>query len=351
MNLTIALAFALFPQGPVHLDPAPAQSPARSPAVEPVQIGQVFLDVEDLLDVHDPSPQDGPAVKAAARAKPVPEAKIAQDAKSVPEVTPESREFRLQRAGSALADQMKRWMVPVYEPKIDLLEVAAPGRLSLRANSLKLDWARRFCDVQRERADLVDIEIWILDLPKGTRLGLGIDGPTKTLDRREEVDSPITNVKDSYKASILCAPRLMVLPRSHASMCVGESVSYISEWTLQEVEPGPQTIAVPKIETVFDGTSVECCAVPLDGGVYGLELKFEESKLERPVKTAKVRIGERETREVEIGLPEVKKVSLDTRASLADGASVVFASVKTYENREVAVIVTLRRGPHDLKQR
>jgi hypothetical protein len=116
---------------------------------------------------------------------------------------------------------------------------------------------------------------------------------------------------------------------------------------MEVVEPGPQYVGVPTIETVFDGILIESRAVPIEENVFGLEMKFTNSKLQRPIPTKKTRIGSGEGKEVEIGLPEVHRVGLDSRMTLADGASVLFQMLSSEEGREVAVAVTLRHVDAD----
>jgi type II secretory pathway component GspD/PulD (secretin) len=214
----------------------------------------------------------------------------------------------------------------------------------LTADSEKIAWAQVFCEYQRTLAEglFVFVDARILEMPKGTLKELGIDGTTKTFDKRADLDALVDRLKNHEGVNLMNSPRLLVHPRAQASMSVGDSVSYVADWRLEIVEPGPQSVPVPTIENVFDGTMIECCAVPLDEGVYGLELKFTSSHLVRPIPTKKIRIGSGEGKEVEVGLPELKKIGVDTRVSLADGASLLLGVLSAEEGREVVVTVTLR---------
>ncbi len=123
---------------------------------------------------------------------------------------------------------------------------------------------------------------------------------------------------------------------------VGERVSYVKDWRLETVEPGPREIAVPTIESVFDGIEATSRAVPLAADRFGLELSFESSKLERPIPVLTAGASDPTGGRLEIALPKVNKVKLDTKVVLADGASLLLVTASSEEGREVAVAVTLR---------
>jgi hypothetical protein len=134
-------------------------------------------------------------------------------------------------------------------------------------------------------------------------------------------------------------------------MSTGESISYVKDWRMETVEPGPRDIAVPTIGNLFNGHEIEATALPIEQDTYGLDLNFTTSKVERPLPTKKMRIGSGEGQEVEVASPVSHQVTLKTRISLADGGSVVFGMMSNDEHREVAVAVTLQRGAPDPQPR
>lgn len=346
-SLPIIIALALWMQDPGLVDPGGGVRPSRvsiAPALNGVT--QVVLDVEDLLDALEPPAKEDrmPALGPLSHDQENAE-RLLQAISNVQDVS------RKNKATTTLADILKRWMTPAFAPETDRLDVVAPGRISLTAGAEKVAWAQKFCEWQRSARDYVEVEARVFYMPKGTLHALGIEGPTRTFDREADLDALLTRLKDRDATSLVNAPRLLIQPRAQASLSTGESVSYVSDWRLEIVEPGPQTIAVPTIGSVFDGTIMECRAVPLKEGLYGLELNFTNSRLVRPIPTKNLRIGSGEGKDVTVGLPEVKKVGIDTRVSLADGASLLFGGISPEEGREVALTVTLKRARLDSQPR
>lgn len=346
-SLPIILALTPWLQDPVLVDPGAAVRPERTTlALKQNGSVQALFDVEDLLDVQDfPAKDNGaPTLERLFH--------HAETAEHLQEGLLTVFDLnRKQKATSTLADILKRWMTPAFSPETDRMDVVAPGRIALTAGAEKIAWAQKFCEVQRSAKDLVEVQGRLFYLPKGTLRSLGIEGPTRTFDREADLDAFLAQVKDRDATYIANNPRLVTQPRAQASISVGETVSYISDWRLEIVEPGPQTIAVPTIGSVFDGMKMECRAVPLKEGLYGLELNFTSSHLVRPIPTKNLRIGSGEVKDVTVGLPEVKKVGIDTRVSLADGASLLFGGISPDEGREVAMTVTLRRAKIDSQPR
>jgi hypothetical protein len=317
MLTTLALFSATLVQDPILVRPD-AREPRTPMTTEQGPSRTVDLDIDDLVPLRDFPPLDDKEDPAQ----------------------------RKMRATAGFAEVLQHWMKPAFDPKTDTVRAIAPGHVLLVANEEKTTWADRFCKLQGSARDPISIEVRILSVPRGTLARLGIDGPTRTFEKSGELDALIERAK-AGGADLLCAPRVVSMPRQKSSVSAIEQVAYVRDWRIEIVEPGPQTIAVPTVDTVQDGVTVEERVTPLDAEVYGLELSFTNSKLVRPIRTKKMRIGTGEGHEVEVGLPEVDKVSLNTSATLANGASIVLSTLSNEPDRELAVAVTLRRVPSE----
>jgi len=255
----------------------------------------------------------------------------------------ETAAHRKGRATTEFAGLLERWMDPPFDQTVDRIEVVAPGQLAVCASADKLGWTGRFCELQRRAKPLIDVQFSIVEAPRGAMKSLGIESATRTFDKPAEFDAFLARVKNLDGVNFLSAPRLVTFPRSLGSLSAGDPVSYIADWRMEIVEPGPRSIGVPTVATILDGLSVESRAFLVEENLFGLELKFTSTRVERPIPTKKIRIGTGEGHEVEVGLPVANKVGLDTRMKLADGASHVLVALSSDEGREVAVTVTLRR--------
>ena len=143
----------------------------------------------------------------------------------------------------------------------------------------------------------------------------------------------------------MTSPRLTVFNGQKASMSVVNQVPYIKDWKVTIVEPGPQEIADPTIDVLQEGFVANMRATALATDVYGLDLAFEVSKLERPMQTRKMRISATSDREVEIGLPAVMTINFESKLILADGASAAFTTASPEKDRDLAIVLTLVHRP------
>jgi hypothetical protein len=279
-----------------------------------------LLSVDDLLEVQDVPAQDASAA----------DAKLTFDQ-------------RRERATVAFGAMLEQWMKPAFDAKIDKVVVLGPGCIQLVGSNEQIAWTNSFLALQRHWKDLVEVHVRIFDAPLGTFRRFGVEETTKTFDRYTEFDELLARAQSDPDVKPESSPRIVARARQKTYMSVGDPVSYVQEWRLQVVEPGPKTIAVPTIGIVQDGIVVEARAVPLEKYLVGLELSFTRSKLERPIPAKKMRLGTAGGQEVEIGLPVVNKVGLDTKVALLDNGSFVLVTASSDEGREIAVAVTLGR--------
>ena len=257
--LLAAMAF----QDPVLVAPDPGVQDGRRPIVAPNPPSRmVLLDVGDFFEIATPEGSNDP-----------------QDAKEPPEM-------RKMRATGDFGEFLERWMKPSFDATFDRLEVVAPGRLSLVATEAQLDWADRFCRLQRIETDLVFVQIHIIGGAPGTLKSLGLDAGTKMLQKPAELESFLATAKSLNAADLSICPRLLTRARQKATMSTGESISYVKDWRMETVEPGPRDIAVPTIGTVFSGDEFEATALPIDQGMYGLDLKYTTTRVDRPLPSA-----------------------------------------------------------------
>jgi hypothetical protein len=323
-----ALLAAATLQNPVLVAPAPNAQEGRKPvAALTLPSRMVLLDVGDLFEIATAETSDDP-----------------KEAKQSPEL-------RKMRATGDFGVILERWMKPAFNVEFDHWDVVAPGRLSLLANEAQLEWADRFCRLQRTETDLVFVQIHVIEGESGTLKVLGLDVGKKILERPADLESFLAKAKNLNAINMSVCPRLLTRSRQKASLYTGDSISYVKDWRLETVEPGPREIAVPTIGTLFNGLAIEATAFPIEKDVFGLELTFKTTKVERPIPVKNMRIGTGEGQEVEVGLPTVDSVSGGTRVALANGASLVFGTVSGDQSREVIVAVSMQRGAPDSQPR
>ncbi len=241
-----------------------------------------------------------------------------------------------------LADIVRRYMQPAFEP--DHEQLSAPGEGSLLANLRpeQHKWLSNFLDVQRRASGLIEISCEVLQGPRGVFRDLGLTTSSTVIEDPALVAAFRTKADEHKGVDRMTSPRIAAWNGTKATLSTLDQVAYIEDWKLRIVEPGPQEIAEPTINVVQDGFTASMCATVLDEHTYGLDLSFVSAKIERPMQTRKIRLSTTNDRTVEIGLPVVAKISFETNLVLADGASAVFTTASPDPDKDMAILVTLK---------
>ncbi|MEW6741502.1 MAG: hypothetical protein AB1486_01985 [Planctomycetota bacterium] len=107
-------------------------------------------------------------------------------------------------------------------------------------------------------------------------------------------------------SDFLVSPHIQVRNRQQTVMTISNEVTFLRDGALVVTQSG-QTIADPVIGTLEEGIKIECCPIiRQDVRSVDLELRFETSKLKRPVSTHTTKLKGWDD-EVTLDLPEVIK--------------------------------------------
>src|SRR6185436_9908126 len=101
----------------------------------------------------------------------------------------------------------------------------------------------------------------------------------------------------------LIAPSLLIRNLQNASVQTLDQIAYVKEWNIAFVQPGPQEIADPVIETIDAGESLGVRPVRVAAELYRLSLDIRHVAVAQPIPTRKVRVSVAPGGEAEIGLP------------------------------------------------
>jgi hypothetical protein len=239
------------------------------------------------------------------------------------------------------ADMVQRFMKPAFEPERQQLTVPSEGLIVGTLRPEQHAWLNAFLDLQRHTTGVLEVSVTVYEGPKGAFRDAGLpnasnvfDAPAFTAVRaRMSADKRIAEVS---------SPKLVVLNSQKATVSILNQISYIKDWKVTVVEPGPQEIADPTIDVLNEGFTANVRATALETNLYGLDMTFEVAKLERPMQTRKIRISATNDSEVEIGLPVVTKINFESTLMLSDGASAAFTTASPEKDRDVAIVLTLK---------
>ena len=212
-------------------------------------------------------------------------------------------------------------------------------------------WVAEWLALQR-RPVFIDVATRFLEGRRGTLLALGVDTSQSILVSSETLERVMDAAREK-ELSMIAAPQILMRSSERAHLSTLQHISYIKDWKLERVEPGGVEIADPVIDTIGEGMVVEVLATLLPDGHIGLRLSASHTEIQRPIPTERVRLREDRDTMVEVALPAVDRVKIETRIVLSDGATAVLYSAGHVPDEEFAVLVRAKtalprfEGPGD----
>ncbi|HVS08717.1 MAG TPA: hypothetical protein VMS76_02500 [Planctomycetota bacterium] len=267
--------------------------------------------------------------------------------------TPRSREWLSSEDGRAERERrmasgrehferiLKTYLQPPFDPQRDQLRITEGDSLVAQLRPEQLEWLDAFLKRQRSEPRMIEVELKILGAPLGAlrALAKGTDPLVlETPEQQRAFDEALSGIAGLEKVS---TPRFRFWERVQTSISVTDKLAYLKDWKLETVEPGPQTIADPVIATIDEGYRVGTRTVEIDALTIDLEVELEWSQVRRPIPTKKIELDTPGRTEVEIALPEVDRIRIESTVRIAPDAKVVFFSLPG-SLRDIAVIARAR---------
>lgn len=270
------------------------------------------------------------------------------------EPTTAEREARCEVGGRAILDIVRKQMVPQFKGSENDLRCTASGSLIAVLDAEQHAWLSAFLEGWRNFDGSIEIEVRVIEGPADGLNQLGLV-PHAILPDGAALRALDESVKRTRGFDLITTPRLVVLPGQRANLSVTSEVRYVGDWNTVVVEPGEREIDVPLIRVVSEGLSLDVRALPTTKDVFQVDLRIQNCKVRRPIRTATVAIGQT-GRQVEVALVESENVKQQLSLLLASGASAVVAGptaspVSTGPSPAIAkamiLVVTARRVPRE----
>ncbi|MCP5021198.1 MAG: hypothetical protein GY930_05415, partial [bacterium] len=201
------------------------------------------------------------------------------------------------------------------------------------------EYTRDFLEAQRSSPAQLRLKLFLIELPAGHLTKFGIERASATLNTEKELNNLLREFRKSADVQLVTAPQVEVRPRDRAEIATLNQVSYVADYVLRIVEPGSVEILDPVIEVIEEGMKIDVRAVPVPGGVVQFDVAVDFSQLQRPIPTTKTRIRSGEGEQVEISLPEVDHIKLDSVITLPRGSAALISSAAPAEGKDFAVIL------------
>ncbi|MCB9914571.1 MAG: hypothetical protein H6828_05410 [Planctomycetes bacterium] len=320
-----ALSSTALPQAEALL----RKPPTLGAPQEEAKLTVVLYDVRDLLDQLTPRSIE-----------------LAEDLKGdFAEALARKHEARKAESLEELGRGLQLFVEPAWNKEKNRCESITGGVLAFGATAEQHTWIAKTLDALRARPlPTVLIETTYLEIPRNGLRELGFEsGPYGSLTPEQE-----TKLREAMHAAksgkgwdVLMTPEIVTRPFSPCSIETSNQVAYVKDWTVHLIEPEQQLIADPVVDTVSEGLKLDLTCAALAEGRFGVDLRFERSELERPIRTKKVRIATDPASDVSISLPEVTTVRLETKFTLQPGRLTAFTTPTSQEDRDFVILLSV----------
>ena len=352
-SLVFGLVFALFSASFVHARQeigirAGATAKAPQQQFEPTSL--VIYEVRDIAEsISEETREDDAKLAeptdriAHVSSKDAPAPRIASRVGTLADLFDPAREQRIERATPLLAELIKKNLEPAFDPNGQSINAAGPGTLVIVATSQQHAWLARFFALAKRTTDLVQVETRWVSGPRGSFERLGLKA-SSTLPTKDEFAALLAKLEEEKNGAgqfdQLLAPRIVARNLQRAHISALDQIAYIKEWHVTFVQPGPQEIADPVIETINAGEILELRSVRIDTDLYRVSLDVEHVAVAQPIPTKKVRVSVAPGGEAEVGMPAVTRVNFSADVKLASGNAVVLVTPLD-DKHDLALIVQL----------
>lgn len=199
-------------------------------------------------------------------------------------------------------------------------------------------WMTEFLEIQRQCGNwqaMVSASVYVcapenlkeLGLEKSRALALG------TAAEIEAVREKMARAK----MELLTSPKILTFPGKQSEVVVMNQMSYLADWRIVTVYPGPVEIADPDIKILEEGTKLKTRVLQVGSNAYGLSVSIEYSEVQKPIPTRTMTVGKEERL---ISLPRMKSNQLETTLTLPSGGGGLFSlSNKADPEKELVVLI------------
>lgn len=213
------------------------------------------------------------------------------------------------------------------------------GHILVTGAEASHEFVRDFIAAQLASPPVLILKMTLLEVPTGHLAKLGIEGSSTTMNSDQEYQDMLLKFRTSEHATMVTAPQVAMPTRGRSNISTLSQISYVADYVLQIVEPGSMEILDPVIEVIEDGVSIDVRGVPVPGGVVRFDVDVEFSVLQRPIPTVKTRIRSGDGPEVEISMPEVTTIKLNSVITLPEGNAALISSAAPSEGKDFAIIL------------
>lgn len=240
-------------------------------------------------------------------------------------------------SASDLLENVTLYMQPPFDPQVQELKTEVVGDTRVLMGYLMPEqhaWLSHFLDLQRHGAGTQVLMETVLVTASAKQFPW--DGGTALIMNETESTDELMKEFLATGADILSSPRVIALLGQEAVVSVLSQISFISDWSLETVQPGDRQVADPKIEVLPSGIELMSRVHVVEEGHLGLTLTLQASRVEEEIPTETIELG---GQAFEISRPELTTREIETSLIVPDGGSIVLRAPGFEEDEQLFLIM------------
>ncbi|MBC8406776.1 MAG: hypothetical protein H8E15_16290 [Planctomycetes bacterium] len=246
-----------------------------------------------------------------------------------------------------LMEYLTTYMQPPFDKNVQSLKVQRHAKDRLLIAYLLPEqhkWTAEFLEMQRQCSTwqaMVSAKVYVGESANMKEFELTL-GDARALGNAAEIQLIEERMKRA-QMEMIHSPQLITYPGKQADIVVESQISYIANWNLVQIYPGPVEIADPEIKVLDEGLGLKTRVVQVGANLYGLNVALEYSKVKHPIPTRSIDVS---GNDLQISMPELLSSQIETKLALPSGGGALFRlQNKTDPGKELLMLVEF----HSLK--
>jgi len=144
--------------------------------------------------------------------------------------------------------------------------------------------------------------------------------------------------------TVINAPRYLALPLQQASVFVGQTLNYVSNYDIREIDSPKGHVADPVVEEAQDGILFQGTGAFVDKNFIGLDFKLVIAEIHKPVETEPLTDRKKnlpaEIRKLnlKVSLPETTRTTLKSKALVPNHGWAVFSLGRRHSKHWILIL-------------
>lgn len=264
------------------------------------------------------------------------------------QATPADRQKRAASKLRALAGFIRTFIQPPLEKGDDVKSLGA-GSLVVLGKPNQQAWVQRFL-TQHRKANPYFLNVQATFVHMGDKTfekqlrPLLKKKTSMVIDDTEKSSAFMAGLLKKADVTVLNAPRYLALPLQEASVFVGSTMKYVSNYEIKEIDSPKGYVADPVVEEASDGILFQGTGAFTDANFIGLDFKLVIAEIHKPIHTEALVERKKDIPaairrlNLKVSLPETTKTTLKSKALVPNHGWAVFSLGRRHSKHWILIL-------------